>query len=243
MGKKVNKCDDILFVKDIATGLELAFDDRWEFNGELLSPGVFIPLFEKNGFVKEVDFYVYETVCWYLKHYMDLGYGVPPISVNVSRRHLEDHNFIERLNKLLSKYTLPRKLIGLELTESLFVENEKLMISFINKLSNEGYRIYMDDFGVAYSTLNLLSRLHIDVIKLDKAFIDNNMFNEKERIIIANIIRMAKELGIRVLSEGIETQLQVKELTKLKCDYAQGYWFAKPLPIEKVFDKYIEEKE
>lgn len=215
---------------------------RWEFKGEVLSPDKFIPLFESNGFVCELDFYVYEVVCWYLKHFADAGYDVPIISVNVSRRHLDDGNFIERLNRLVDKYNVSRSLIGLELTESMFVKNEKLMISFVNNLSKAGYRIYMDDFGVAYSTLNLLSRMHVDVIKLDKAFIDNNMFNPNERIIISNIIRMAKELGIKVLSEGIETDVQLKELTKLKCDYAQGYWFSKPKPIDDLFPHSLTKK-
>lgn len=216
---------------------------RWEYNGEILAPDRFIPLFESNGFVCELDFYVYEVVCWYLKHFIDLGYEVPTISVNVSRRHLDDVNFLERLNNLVDKYNIPRSYIGLELTESMFVKNEKLMISFVNSLSKAGYRIYMDDFGVAYSTLSLLSRMHVDVIKLDKAFIDNNMFNPNERIIVSNIIRMAKELGIKVLSEGIETNVQLKELTKLKCDYAQGYFFSRPKPVEDLFPDMLTKKE
>ncbi len=215
---------------------------RWNFQGKVLSPIKFIPLFERNGFINRLDFFVYETVCKTLKKYSDLGYEIPIISVNVSRRHLYEKNFLEKLNALLDKYELPRKYIGLELTESLFVDNERLMLAFVNELSNAGYRIYMDDFGVAYSTLNLLSRMHVDVIKLDKAFIDNELVNESEKIIIANIIRMSKELGINVLSEGVETDVQLQTLTKLKCDYVQGYLFAKPMPVSQVMPKYLDKR-
>ncbi len=214
---------------------------RWNMDGVLVPPGKFVPLFEKNGFITKVDFYVYETVCKTIKKYGDLGYDVPTISINVSRRHIENPNFVSDLNALLDKYDVPRSNIGVELTESLFIDNEDVMISFVEKLHNEGYRIYMDDFGVAYSTLSLLGRMHVDVIKLDKSFIDDTAYNPNETIIISNIIRMAKELGIRVLSEGIETEIQLDQLSKMKCDYAQGYWFAKPKPISE-FSLYLEEK-
>lgn len=212
---------------------------RWNLDGKLISPGNFIPLFEKNGFITELDFYVYETVCKTISEYMSKGYEVPTISVNVSRKHIDNKDFVNELNILLDKYNIPRAKIGLELTESLFVENEALMLSFVDKLHKEGYRIYMDDFGVAYSTLNLLGRMHVDVIKLDKSFIDDAAYNKNEQIIIANIIRMAKELGIRVLSEGIETEIQLDKLSMLQCDYAQGYWFAKPKAVDEVFPAYL----
>ncbi|MGM9971243.1 MAG: EAL domain-containing protein [Anaeroplasmataceae bacterium] len=214
---------------------------RWKLDGEIVPPIKFIPLFENNGFITKLDFYVYETVCKTINKYQSLGYNVPTISVNVSRRHIDNPNFLSDLNALLDKYNIKRSNIGLELTESLFVENEGLMLSFVESLHNAGYRIYMDDFGVAYSTLNLIGRMHVDVIKLDKSFIDDTAYNPNETIIISNIIRMAKELGIRVLSEGIETEIQLDQLSKMSCDYAQGYWFAKPKPAEEIFPKYLEE--
>lgn len=179
---------------------------RWNTNDGIMSPDHFIPLFEKNGFIVKMDFYVYEVVCQTLARWKNDGHPLRRISVNVSRCHINDKDFVIKLNALLNKYNIDKKYFGIEITESLFMENENDVISLVEILSKEGYQIYMDDFGVAYSTLNLLSRVHVDVIKLDRGFIRNDFRNNRETIVIRNIIQMARELGINVLSEGIETQ-------------------------------------
>lgn len=212
---------------------------RWNTNDGIMSPDHFIPLFEKNGFIVKMDFYVYEVVCQTLARWKNDGHPLRRISVNVSRCHINDKDFVIKLNALLNKYNIDKKYFGIEITESLFMENENDVISLVEILSKEGYQIYMDDFGVAYSTLNLLSRVHVDVIKLDRGFIRNDFRNNRETIVIRNIIQMARELGINVLSEGIETQKQALELKDLNCDYAQGFYYQKPMPISEIEKLYL----
>lgn len=212
---------------------------RWNTSDGVLSPNDFIPLFEKNGFIVKMDFYVYDVVCQTLARWKNEGHPLKRISVNVSRCHINDKDFVTKLNALLKKYDIDKKYFGIEITESLFMENENDVISLVEVLSKEGYQIYMDDFGVAYSTLNLLSRVHVDVIKLDRGFIRNDFRSKRETIVIRNIIQMARELGINVLSEGIETQKQALELKDLNCDYAQGYYYQKPMPINEIEKLYF----
>lgn len=212
---------------------------RWNSSDGILSPADFIPLFEQNGFIIKMDFYVYEVVCQTLARWKSEGHPLKRISVNVSRRHINDKDFVNKLNSLLKKYDIDKKYFGIEITESLFMENENDVFALVDVLANEGYQIYMDDFGVAYSTLNLLSRVHVDVIKLDRGFIRNDFRSQRETIVIRNIIQMARELGINVLSEGIETKKQALELRDLNCDYAQGYYYQKPMPISEIEKLYF----
>lgn len=214
---------------------------RWDFGGKLIYPNDFIPIFEKNNFIVDLDFYVYKTVCSKLRKWIDEGKKPKPISVNVSRCHLSDERFIAKLIDLIQEYDLPAEYICVELTESVFVNNFDIMVKFAKEANDAGFKVYMDDFGVAYSTLSLLSKIHVDVIKLDKSFFDNDLHNEREKIIIKNIIRMAKELKIDVLSEGIETKENIIELKKLGCNYVQGYYYDKPMPMNEFVDKYLNE--
>ena len=212
---------------------------RWQKDDKLIMPGSFIPLFEKNGFINELDFYVYEEVCKKIRYSIDT-YGYSHIiSVNVSRYHVLDDRFIIRLKSILEKYNVEPHYLSLELTESLFINNENAMVDFVKALRKEGFKIYMDDFGVAYSNLVLLSMIDIDVLKLDKSFLEQTYLNNRKRIIINSVIKMAKDLGINVLSEGIEKESQLLELKSLKCDFAQGYHYARPMPFEMFEEKYL----
>ncbi|MBW6410596.1 EAL domain-containing protein [Clostridium weizhouense] len=210
---------------------------RWlRPNKTLIAPGEFIPLFEKNGFIIELDFYVYEEIFKTIRRWIDEDKNIFPISVNVSRAHINDNSFIYRLNKLIEKYKIPTNLIELELTENICFNNMDNVINQIIKLKLLGFSFSIDDFGSGYSSLNLLKDIPIDVLKLDKSFFPSNNINKKEKIIVSNIVNMAKDLDILVLSEGIETQEQIDFLTNIGCNLVQGYYFAKPMPIEE-FEK------
>ncbi len=195
-------------------------------------------MFEKNGFIVELDFYVYEEVFKVLRNWMDNKKRLLPISMNVSRAHINNDTFISRLITLIKQYGIPINLIELELTENIFLDNIKEVLSKITELKNLGFTFSMDDFGSGYSSLNLLKELPIDVLKLDKSFFPNNSVSSKEKIIVANIVKMAKDLNISVLSEGVETQNQVDFLTQIGCDMVQGYFFSKPIPIDEFEKKF-----
>lgn len=203
---------------------------------KIIPPVEFIPLFEKNGFIIDLDFYVYEEVFKRMRSWIDEGKELIPISLNVSRLHLNDTDFIPRLKKLTQKYNIPTSLIELELTESIFFENVDYLLKTMKELKLLGFTCSIDDFGSGYSSLNLLKDLPIDVLKLDKDFFPNHYINKKEKVIISNIVKMAKELDITVLSEGIETEEQANFLTEIGCTMAQGYLFDKPMPIN-IFEK------
>ncbi|MBZ9691980.1 EAL domain-containing protein [Clostridium sp. M14] len=205
---------------------------------KLIPPNEFIPLFEKNGFIIELDFYVYEEIFKKMNSWIQEGKKVIPISLNVSRSHINDSDFIPRLKKLTEKYDVPTNLIELELTESIFFDDIQVLLNAIIKLKALGFTCSIDDFGSGYSSLNLLKDLPIDVLKLDKEFFPNSSINSKEKVIISNIVKMAQDLNIIVISEGIETKEQADFLTEIGCDMAQGYLFDKPMPI-KMFEKKL----
>ncbi len=194
-------------------------------------PDEFIPIFEDNGFVIELDFYVLERVCQKLRHDLDSGLSPLPISVNFSRLHLNAEDFSGRIRKCLDTYGISPDLIEIEITESALIGNEDYLVEMMNTLHDIGLSIAMDDFGSGYSTLNLLKKLPVDILKIDKAFLTDNG-SDRERLIIANVVNMAKSLNIRVVSEGVETAEQAEFLRRINCDIAQGYHYAKPMDIE-----------
>jgi diguanylate cyclase (GGDEF)-like protein len=197
----------------------------------VMSPGEFIPIFEKNGFIAKLDFYVFELVYASLRKWLDAGREIVPVSVNLSRVYLTDKTFVDKLVELSERYNVPKKYIELELTESVFTENVSDVIELMKELRNLGFAISIDDFGSGYSSLKLLRDLPVDYLKLDKEFLDNGVENVREEIIIEYVIQMAKRLGIKVVSEGVETAKQAEFLTRCSCDLAQGYLYAKPMPM------------
>ncbi|MEH6943762.1 EAL domain-containing protein [Bacillus sp. JJ722] len=206
---------------------------RWNHSkAGMISPAEFIPVFEKNGFIISLDFYVFEKVCQKIKEWIRLDYHLVPISVNISRVHLNKKDFISRLVQLVKKYDIPPHLIELELTESTFTENIDLLIKIMKELKEAGFKISVDDFGTGFSSLNLLKVLPVDVLKLDKSFLDREETTAKEEILIADVVRMAHHLDIKVVAEGVERMKQVAFLKSINCDLVQGYVFAKPMPIQ-----------
>jgi len=197
----------------------------------MVSPGVFIPLFEKSGFIIKLDAYVWEEVCSFIRQWMDAGHTPIPASVNVSRRDLYTPNLCDRLERLVSKYDIPPHLLELEITESAYVEDTDQMIDVIDRLREKGFVILMDDFGSGYSSLNILKDINVDILKIDLRFLEDlNSSGKKGQNILESIVHLSKWLNMQVIAEGVETQEQVDFLSKIGCYYAQGFRFYRPMP-------------
>lgn len=211
-----------------------------------LEPAAFIPSFEKNGFIVNIDFFMIEQACKALRRYLDTDMYVLPFSVNLSRITLAHPNFLNKVRAIVDKYYIPHHYIEFEITESIFSENYVLMIDVLKDLKSMDFIINMDDFGTGYSSLTLLKDLPIDVIKLDHDFLARSTANDKNAIcILKSIIEMSHALDIRVVSEGIETADQLEMLKSINCEIGQGFLFAKPMPIDdygRLLSDYIAEK-
>lgn len=194
-----------------------------------LSPGEFIPIFEKNGFISELDYYVWECVCQKIASWIETGHVLMPISVNVSRVDLYNPKLPQLLFDLVNKYKIPIQYLHLEITESAYTDNAKQMIDIVNEIRKLGFVIEMDDFGTGYSSLNMLSDLPIEILKLDMSFLQNNVGRSSGRSVIQFVINLAKWLGLFIVAEGVETQEQAIFLRNMGCDYAQGYYYSKPV--------------
>lgn len=207
---------------------------RWKHPTRgLLSPNIFIPLFEKNGFIVDVDLYVFERVCQLLQKWKEEGRDLHPISVNMSRAHFSKKDFLQSYVKIKDKYQISSTLLEIELTETMVFEEPEMFGMIISEIHKAGFRCSMDDFGSGYSSLGMLKSLELDVLKLDKTFFSaERMDNEKENIIISSIIKMTQSLHMLTVAEGIETKEQLKFLEDNGCDFIQGYVISKPVPIQ-----------
>lgn len=192
-------------------------------------PGKFIPLFEKNGFITELDIYVWETVCQHLQECMVNKEEVVPISVNVSRADIYNPRLPDILLDLIHKYNIEPQYLHLEITETAYTENPSQLIEMVESLKAIGFIIEMDDFGSGYSSLNMLSELPIDILKLDIKFIQNESVKNSSRSILSFVISLAKWLNLPVVAEGVETKEQLDILRNMDCNYVQGYYYAKPM--------------
>ncbi len=202
----------------------------------LISPGVFIPIFEKNGFITNLDLYVFEEVCIYLRKCIDKGYTIVPISTNFSRYDIFSQNFVSKLEAIRTKYDIPVKHLRVEITESTLIGGSERTNAVLKELHDCGYVVEMDDFGSGYSSLNVLKDIDLDMIKLDMRFLSSDSEGSKGGTIISSVVRMAKWLTLPVIAEGVETVQQANFLRSIGCDYIQGYLYSKPLPE----DKYTE---
>ena len=202
----------------------------------LIPPGDFVPVFERNGFIPKLDYYVWEEVCRLLRKWADEGRELYPISVNISRVDLYNPRLAEMVIELTEKYDLPSELLNLELTESAYTDNPVAMSETMAKLQSKGFTIMMDDFGSGYSSLNILKDISVDVLKIDMRFLSKTKIPGRGENIIASVVRMAKWLHIPVIAEGVETKDQVEFLRSIGCEYVQGFYFAKPMPVEAYAD-------
>ena len=220
---KYNPADDKL------SGAEALI--RWqspEFG--FVPPGRIIPIFEKNGFITEIDHYMIRHVARDQKRWYDAGFKCVPVSVNVSRAHFIEDDLAEQIRDIVDSEGAPHELIELELTESAFFDDKKALVSTIRKLKEYGFAVSMDDFGSGYSSLYSLKDLPLDVLKLDADFFRGNSDGERSEIVISETIRLAQALNMRTVAEGVEIREQVDFLAKQGCDMIQGYYYAKPMP-------------
>ena len=219
-----------LHVSTLITGAEALV--RWQQGDKLVPPGKFIPLFERNGFIKKLDRYIFEEVCKQQKIWLNRGFNIRVISVNMSRANLDDPTFVQNLADICQRYNLSTKYFEIEITESVAFENLEVLIRVFNELKHFGFHISIDDFGTGYSSLNMLKDLHADVLKIDRAFLTDAIDpNDRASAIISHVISLALALKMKTICEGIETFDQAKLLNNLGCDMAQGFYFAKPMPI------------
>lgn len=211
---------------------------RWKHPDRgMIYPNQFIPIIEENGYIRKVDYYIWEEACRFIRKCEDAGISSCPVSVNVSRIHLQDNDCIYVLSDLIKEYGISRQLLELEITET---ASDQQVSRKAFQLKDEGYTLLMDDFGSGYSSLNILLETPFDVIKLDKKFMDNMMVSKKGRMILEQVVNMAEKLKLGILAEGVETKEQVELLKKIGCDYVQGYYYAKPMPEEEFFELLTE---
>lgn len=197
----------------------------------IIAPINFVPLFEKNGFIIKLDKEMWRQACEFLSNRKKAGETLFPVSVNVSRLHLNNEAFIDELVKLTHDYDIEPKYLELEVTESACLNNEKHFIEIMKKLKSLGFTIAMDDFGTGYSSLNMLRRLPVDVLKLDRGFICDSIVEDKGKIVVNKILEMANELHMVTVAEGIETPEQAMYLKNAGCKIAQGFLYGKPLDV------------
>jgi len=205
---------------------------RWvKKDGTILRPDEFVPLFEKNGFIKNVDFAVLDQVLAMLRHQLDRGEKTVPISVNFSRRNQEDGNFVDHILEYLKKYQVPPELLQAEVTESIYLYDLKALNDNMKRLKRSGVSVSIDDFGAGYSSLSLLSKISADVIKLDKQLLEEGEKENSTPEFMKYLITMIKQLGFGIIAEGAETKEQIRMLKEAGCDQVQGYYYAKPMPM------------
>lgn len=205
----------------------------------IISPGDFIPLFERNGFILRLDEYIWEQACQTIRRWLDEGHPVVPISVNVSRMHLHDPGLCDKLIELVKKYDLPPHSLELEITESAYIDNPNMLYDIMDKLQGAGFVFSMDDFGSGYSSLNALKDIPVNLVKIDLNFLRKARRGlEIGRDILKGTIKMIQGIHLPVIAEGVETQDQADFLLNVGCVHAQGFYYAKPMPVtdfEKLF--------
>lgn len=220
---------------DISTGKIVGAESlvRWIHGDKgIISPGVFIPVLEKNGLISELDRYVWKKVFEWIRSWIDRGYHPVPISINVSRIDIFSMDVAGYLLELLHQYDLPEKYIKVEITEGTYAESNVTIDKTVNELRSNGFTVMMDDFGCGYSSLNMLKNIPVDVLKLDMRFLDiNEQETERGISILESVLNMARLMQLPIIVEGVETQTQEKFLLNLGCRYTQGYYYYKPLPI------------
>ncbi len=206
---------------------------RWiQSDGSMVYPNEFIPLFEANGFIVEIDRYILKCVCETVRDWIDKGYECPPISVNFSRRHLDNPCFVKEVMDIVDSYKIDHKYIEIELTETVVLDKENVLENALNSFSDEGFSVAIDDFGSGYSSLGLLKNFKVDTLKLDRSFLVNNREEERAECVIDGIIKLAHSLSMNIVAEGVEEEDQVNFLRKVNCESAQGYFYAKPMTTE-----------
>ncbi len=216
---------------------------RWiEPSGNMVYPGDFIPLFEQNGFILDLDKYMFKSACQQIKSWLESGRKVIHISVNFSRLHLHNLSFVEELSEIVASYDIKPKYLEIELTETIVSDNEEDLKEILKKLKNAGFLVSIDDFGSGYSSLGMLKNFDVDTVKLDRSFfieVDDENEYRKANLVVESIVDLAGNLGMYTVAEGIETENQINLLKNINCNAVQGYYYSKPLPVDE-FDDFCE---
>lgn len=197
----------------------------------MIYPNEFIPLFESNGFVVDIDIYMFEQVCRMVESWHKKGRRVIPVSVNLSRRHFAVPNFFQAYEDIIKKYDIPPRSIEIELTESLFFNDVGSLNDLVSRIHELGLSCSIDDFGSGYSSLNMLKEVEVDALKLDRVFFADGADSERGKDVVESVIKLAQALKLHTVSEGVEERDQVELLKDMECDLVQGYVFAKPMPV------------
>lgn len=211
---------------------------RWNNrNDGIVSPEVFIPILEKNKNIVKLDMYMFEEACKIINRWSKNNVSLVPISINISKITMsENDNFVIDLKNIIKKYDIDTRFLEIELTERIMFRETNKIVSIIKEIKKIGIKVSLDDFGAGYSSLNILKNIPIDIIKLDKLFLDKRDISEKGKIVIKNIINMANELGLEVVAEGVEFLEQSQFLKSVGCEVVQGYLYGKPMTIRE-FEK------
>lgn len=230
------KCD---FITGEILGAEALV--RWNHDSRVIRPDEFIPLFERNGFILKLDMFILEEAARHLATWQANSMPVVPLAVNFSRLHLNDARFIPQLRRIMAQYNVPNKLVEAEITESVIFNNLQRAQEVVAGLHLYGFPVAMDDFGSGYSSLNVLKELKFDSIKLDKEFLCGFEENPRAQKVIEGAIGMIKTLGVKVVTEGVETREQADFLRRCGADLAQGYFFSRPVTVP-TFEQLLQKK-
>lgn len=213
---------------------------RWvRKDGKIVPPSDFVPFFEKNGFVTKMDAFIWEEACKLIREWMNQGKEVLPISVNMSRKHFQSEDYLDTLRYLIDTYRIPKEYLEIEITET---TDENETHDNIMRLKEEGFTLLMDDFGSGYSSLNVLKDTQFDIIKIDRAFLQDFLGSDRGQKIVENIVRMTSAIGLPMVAEGVETKEQAESLLQYGCNVAQGFYYARPMTVED-FQKRKREQE
>lgn len=216
---------------------------RWVTgDGSMVSPGVFIPVFEKNGFINTLDRYVWREAFKTMYNWIKEGRTIVPISVNISRISMSKENIVDDINELYKEFPFDKNLIHFEITESAYAENQELIIQRVKAIKEMGFAIAMDDFGTGYSSLNALKDVPLDILKFDMGFIGKSTNREKGFRILEHMVSMANSMNLDTIAEGVEETEEADFFGKVGCDIIQGYLYAKPMPKEE-FEKLLDEQQ
>lgn len=227
---------------DISTGKIVGAESlvRWNHREKgMIPPGVFIPVLEKNGFIADLDKYVWEKVCKWMQSWIERGHTPVPISINVSRIDIFSMDVADYLIELVERYGLRSNFLKVEITESAYAENDERIKKAVRQLQEAGFMVMMDDFGSGYSSLNMLKNVSVDVLKIDMRFLDiTEKGSERGISILESVVNMSRQMGLPIIVEGVENQKQEEFLVGMGCRYTQGYYYYKPLPIPE-FEKLL----
>ena len=203
---------------------------RWIRDGKTISPGEFTPVLETDDSICVLDFYIFEQVCRDIRKCLDEGIEPVRISTNFSRKNLSDPDFADNIQNILTAYDIPKQYIEVELTETVSEDENDRLSRFINDMHSSQIAMAIDDFGTGYSSLNLLRDFSADVLKLDKSFIDGHTGTRRDSVVVSNVAKMANELDMSVITEGVEKWEQVEFLKSVNINMVQGFLFDRPLP-------------